>query len=137
LGPSSPNTQFPFQQIETYGGAVARMPLLNWLDIEGQIENRKPIITFSRAALASNAITEGTAPGLSHQPDFMHYGAGLRIRAQAISEPVTNDPAVTPAGTPEPPLLKHKLVFNFNNEAQEHWFAAQNDDRFSFRQFIV
>lgn len=137
LGPSSPNTQFSFQQVETYGGAVARMPLLNWLDIEGQIENRKPMITFSSASLASNAITEGTVPGLSFQPDFMHYSVGLRTQAQAISEPITNDPAVTPPGVPEPPLLKHKLVFIFNNEALEHWFTAQNHSGFSFRQFVI
>lgn len=137
LGPSSPNTSLSFRQAETYGGAVARMPLFDWLSVEGQIENTKPTINFSNAALATNTITEVTAPGFSNQPDFMHYVVGIRTHAQAISEPVTNDPAVTPPGVPRPPLMKHKLVFNFDNAALQHWFGDQDTGRYSFRQFAL
>ena len=137
LGPSSPNTQLSFRQTETYGGAVARMPLFNWLTMEGQIENRKPMVEFSSASLVTNAITEVTAPGLSNQPDFMHYAVGLRTHAQAISEPVTHDPDVTPPGVTQPPLMKHKSVFTFNNTAAQHWFVDQNTGRYSFRQLAI
>lgn len=137
LGPSSPNTQLSYRQTETYGGAVARMPLFNWLAIEGQLENRKPTINFSGSSLSSGAITEATAPGFATQPDFMHYAANLRTHAQAISEPVTNDPPVTPPGVPPPPLMKHKFVWVFDNGVSQHWFIDQNNGHYSFRQTVI
>jgi len=137
LGPSSPNTQVSFRQAETYGGATARLPLFDWLAIEGQIENRKPDIAFSSASLAGNTITEVTAPGFSSQPDFMHYAVGLRTSVQAISELQTHDPAATPPGVPPPPLMKHKFVFTFNNGVLQHWFADQDTGHFSFRQLAI
>ena len=136
LGPLSPNTQLSFRQIETYGGATARMPLFSWLTVEGQIENRKPTITFSTSSLNSGMINNTSTPGFATQPDFMHYGAGIRISAQAISEPVTNDPPATPAGLPPPPLMKHKWIFILNNASTEHWFVDQDNGAFSFRQFV-
>jgi hypothetical protein len=137
LGSSSPNTQLSYRQSETYGGALARMPLFNWLTIEGQIENRKPAITFSSASLATTPINESTAPGVTTQPDFMHYAANLRTHAQAISEPVTNDPAVTPAGATPPPLMKHKFVWVFDNSVLQHWFIDQDNGNYSFRQTVI
>ena len=137
LGPSSSSTPFSYQQSETYGGATARMPLFDWLTIEGQIENRKPTINFSSASIASGAVTESTAPGFATQPDFMHYAANVRIHAQAISEPVTTNPAVTPTGVPPPPLMKHKIVWVFDNAASQHWFVDQDTGHYSFQQFVI
>lgn len=137
LGNSSSNTQFDYQQNETYGGAVARLPLFDWLAVEGQIENRKPDISFSSASLASGLIDELTAPGVSTQPDFMHYAVALRTHAQAISEPVTTDPPITPSEATPPPLMKHKFVWIFDNGVREHWFVDQDTGHYSFRQTVV
>ncbi len=137
LGPSSPNAQFAYRQSETYGGAVARMPLFDWLVVAGQVENRKPSIQFSSASLATASINESTAPGFSTQPDFMHYSAQIQTHAQAISEPVTNDPAITPSGVTPPPLMKHKLVWVFDNGVSEHWFQDQKNGHYSFRQTVI
>jgi len=137
LGPASPITQFTFRQTETYGGADARMPLLDWLTIEGQIGNTKPNIQFNTASLASNAISEKTAPGVVSQPDFMHYAVGLRTQVQAIAEPKTDDPAVTPPGVTPPPLMKHKLVFIFQNNVLQHWYSDQDTGHYSFRQLEI
>jgi hypothetical protein len=135
LGPSSPNTQYAYRQTETYGGVDARMPITDWLTIEGQLGNTQPSVQFNTASLASNAITEGTAPGFLSQPDFMHYVVGVDTHTQAISEPVTNDPAVTPPGVPPPPLMKHKLVFVFENGVLQHWYGDQSTGHYSFRRF--
>lgn len=137
LGPSSPNSPLLYRQSETYGGAAARLPLSGWLVIEGQIENRKPEIAFSSISLATGRITEAAAPGFATQPDFMHYGAGLSTHVQAISEPVTNDPATTSPGAPEPPLMKHKLVFIFDNNATENWYSDLDTGHYSFRQLVI
>src|SRR5690348_12211647 len=137
LGPTSSNTPFSYRQRETYGGATARMPLFDWLTIEGQIENRKPTINFSSASIASSAITEATAPGFATQPDFMHYAADVRTHVQAISEPVTTDPAVTPPGVPPTPLMKHKFVWVFDNAVSQHWFVDQDTGHYSFQQFVI
>jgi hypothetical protein len=137
LGNSSPNTQFSYRQSDTYGGAIARLPLFDWLAVEGQIENRKPDISFSSASLASGSINESTAPGVSTQPDFMHYAAAVRTHAQAISEPVTTDPPVTPPGTTPPPLMKHKFVWIFDNGVRQHWFVDEDTGHYSFRQTVI
>jgi hypothetical protein len=137
LGPSSPNTQLSYKQSETYGGALARMPLLDWLAIEGQIENRKPTIGFSSASLGMTPINESTAPGVTTQPDFMHYSVNIRTHAQAISEPVTNDPTVLQPGASPPPLMKHKFVWVFDNSVLQHWFLDQDNDHYSFRQTVI
>jgi len=137
LGNSSPNTQFSYRQIETYGGATARLPFFDWLAVEGQIENRKPDIRFTGASLASGSITESTAPGVLTQPDFMHHLAAVTTHAQAISEPVTTDPPVTPPGTTPPPLMKHKFVWTFDNGIRQHWFLDQDTGHYSFRQTVI
>ena len=137
LGPSSPNTQYTYQQKETYGGADVRVPITDWFTLEGQLGATQPNIQFNSASLASNAITEVTTPGLMSQPDFIHYAGGLRTHVQAISESATNDPASTPPGVPPPPLMKHKFVFIFDNNALEHWYIDQNTGHYSLRQFAL
>lgn len=137
LGPSSPSAQLSYRQGETYGGALARMPLFNWLTVAGQVENRSPAIQFSSASLTTGSINESTAPGFSTQPDFMHYSAQIQTHAQAVSELVTNDPAVTPLGVQPPPLMKHKLIWTFDNGVFQHWFIDQTDGHYSFRQTVI
>lgn len=137
LGNASPNTQVSYRESETYGGAVARMPLFDWLAVEAQIENRKPEIHFSTASLASGPINEETAPGVLNQPDFMHFAVAVRTHAQAISEPVTTDSAVTPSGTAPPPVMKHKLVWVFDNSVRQDWFVDQKSGHYSFRQTVI
>ena len=137
LGPSSPSTQYTYQQKETYGGADIRLPITDWLALEGQLGATQPSVQFTSASLASNGINEVTAPGIISQADFIHYAGGLRTHAQAISEPATNDPAMTPPGVPPPPLMKHRFVFVFDNNALQHWYADQNTGHYSFRQFTL
>lgn len=137
LGSSSPNIQLSYRQRETYGGALARMPIFDWLTLDGQIENRKPSVEFSSASFATTAITEISAPGFSTQPDFMHYAVNVGTHEQAISEPVTDDPAVTPPGAPQPPLQKHRLVFIFDNAVSQHWYSDQDTGHYSFRQVVI
>lgn len=137
LGPSSPNAQLSFKQTETYGGAVARMPLFDWLTIAGQVENRKPRTQFNSDSLAAGTINESTAPGFATQPDFMHYSAKIQTHAQAVSEPVTNDPDVTPIGVAPPPLMKHKFVWVLDNGVTEHWLEDLTDGHYSFRQTVI
>lgn len=137
LGPSSPNTQLSYRQTETYGGVVARMPLFDWLTVEGQIENRKPAINFSSASIATMSINEGTAPGFATQPEFMHYAADVRTHEQAISEAVTNDPAVLPPGAAPPPLMKRKFVWIFDNAVLQQWFIDQDKGHYSFRRTVI
>lgn len=137
LGPSSPNTQFLYRQRETYGGVTTRLPLLNWLTVEGELENRKPAVTFRRSSLSTSLINETTAPGSATQPDFMHYAVGLRSQLRAVSEPTTNDPAIAPPSGPQIPLIKHKLIFLFDNAVSNHWFIDQGTGHYSFRQFVI
>jgi hypothetical protein len=137
LGPSSPDVQLSYRQNETYGGAIARMPLFDWLVVEGQIENRKPSVHFSSESLASTTIDESIAPGFSTQPDFLHYTVEISSHIQAISEPVTNDPVITPPGVEPPPLMKRKFVWVFDNSATQHWFVDQTDGHYSFRQTVI
>ncbi len=49
LGSTSPSTKYVYQLNETYGGASARMPIFNWLTLNGQIEYRCPICPVSPA----------------------------------------------------------------------------------------
>lgn len=137
LGPASPNTQLSYRQSETYGGALARMPLFNWLVVAGQVENRAPGIQFSSTSLATGTINESSAPGFSTQPDFMHYSAQIQSHAQVDLEPKTNDPAGTPPGVTPPPLMKHKLVWTFDNGVTQHWFQELNNGQYSFHQTVV
>ena len=137
LGPTPAADAVTYKQTGTFGGATVRAPLTDWFAVTGQIEIRKPQIVFSGSSVGAEPITESTAPGAQSQPDFLHYSTGVRLRAQAISEPVTNDPAVTPPGQPPPPLMKHKIVLMFANEVTEHWYEDQNRGTYSFRQFAV
>lgn len=137
LGPASPSTQLLYKQTETYGGAIARMPLFDWLTVGAEIENRKPEIQFTSAALAGGTISESSAPGFLTQPDFMHYSAQIQIQAKAVSERTTEDPDTTPPGATPPPLMRHRFVFVFQNGFTEHWFEDQTDGHYSFRQTVI
>ena len=64
----------------------------------------------------------------------VHYAAGIRTHAQAISEPVTTDLAGTPPGATPPPLMKHKFEWAFDTGVRQHWFIDQDTGHYSFRQ---
>jgi hypothetical protein len=136
LGPETSSVDLvTYKQTDTFGGATLRVPMTDWFAVTGQVENRKPEIVFSAPSYGSTPITEANAPGVQSQPDFMHYSAGITLRAQTISEAATDDPDVTPPGMAEPPLMKRKIVLTVADSVTEHWYEDLHHGAYSFRQF--
>jgi len=134
LGSTSPSTKYVYQLNETYGGASARMPIFNWLTLNGQIEYRQPDLPGLTSANAVNLnFSETTAPGLASQPPFMHYGTGVTTLARVLSEPVSPD---ADAAKETPPLMKRRFVYSFLNEADYHWYSDRDTGHYSFQQFV-
>jgi hypothetical protein len=131
LGSSSPAANFPYQFNETYGGASARMPVFDWLILSGVVENRQPGLPPSDTSLRSN-FTEATAPGITSQPDFMHYETSIITSERVISEPASPDLDPTKE---TPPLMKHRFVYTFANQANYHWYSDTSTGHYSFQQF--
>jgi phospholipase C len=126
-GAASPDTRQEFKERETYGGAIVRMPIWNALRVEGQVEHRRPSV--------SGAFSEATAPGVSIQPAFMHYSAGIRMEATHISERPSDSAALAVAGA-DAPLMKRRIVYRFQNAVGHHWFSDMDTGRYSFRQIV-
>jgi hypothetical protein len=79
IGPSSPATRYIFQETETYGGGTVRLPVRNWLRVEGQVEYRRVTLPGNTDPVAVvNNFTNAAAPGVSNPPDFMHYSTTAR-----------------------------------------------------------
>lgn len=132
LGSNSPPTNFAYEFNETYGGVSARMPIFNWLTVSAVVENRQPDIPASNVALRSN-FTETTAPGVTNQPDFMHYETSVITSQRVISEPAS--PADLDPMKETPPLMKHRFVYTFADEADYHWYSDTSTGHYSFQQF--
>jgi len=134
IGRSAPATRFVYEESENYGGVSARMPFWNWLSVEGSAENRRPSVRGSSDPLAVvNNFSNATAPGVSGQPDFMHYSTALRTEATAIAERPSNPLAAPAAATG--PRLKAKTVSHFQNDVAYHWYSDLDTGRYSFQQF--
>lgn len=133
LGSSSPDTQYSFSETETYGGAIVRMPLWDWLRVDGQFEALQPSLPGGAAAVGAN-FSEATAPGLASQPNFLHYATTLRTDATYIAERATNPLAPSASGAAQP-LMKPRVVYRFQNNAGYHWYNDLDTGHYSFRQF--
>src|SRR5262249_27615590 len=121
LGPSSAPTRYEFKEDEAYGGGVVRLPLWDWLRVEGQVENRLPSLRSSTDPFSVKLnFTETSAPGLSTQPDFMHYSTAVRTAGRRIAERASGSTR-TPPGSGEP-LMKARLTYQFQNIGSYHWF---------------
>lgn len=126
IGNASPATQLTFADKDAFAGTKAKMPIFNWLSLVGQVELRKPSVTFAEPMPPD----ESAAPGIASQPAFLDYGTGFSIHASSIAEKPS--PANSP---PNPPLLKHKLIFTVDNSFEQTWFHDQSTGRYSFRRF--
>ncbi len=132
-GSRSPATEYDYQESETYGGAIARLPLTNWLSVSGQIEDRQPALGFTGDATAVNRhFSEATAPGLQNQPDFLHYGVSAGTDARYISE---GKAMAAPAGG-QTPLMRHKFAYRFQNSVSYAWYRDMGAGRYTFSQFV-
>jgi hypothetical protein len=135
IGPSAPATRYMFQETETYGGANARLPIRNWLRIEGQVENRRPSLPASSDAFAVvNNFTNTTAPGISSPPDFMHYSATVQMDEKLIAEePFPKESPTTQSD--DQFVMKPRVVYHFQNNVGYHWYTDLDTGRYSFQQF--
>lgn len=130
LGPDSPDHQYSFEQRDTDGGVVARMPLWNWLTAQGATEVQFSALPRAQA-LRDAGLTELSAPGLSSQPTYVLYSLGAHTTARYISEPATN-----PLGGPQSSssLMKHRLVFAFTNNVVYGWHHDTDAGEFSYQE---
>jgi hypothetical protein len=134
LGPESPSIKYTYHFNETYGGLSASMPIFDWLTLASQIEDLQPEVPALTGALAvNNAFTEATAPGIASQPNLMHYKVAIQTLARALSESASPDLDPTKE---TPPLMKRRLVYNFQNEAEYHWYSDLDTGRYSFQEFV-
>jgi hypothetical protein len=135
LGSSTPGTQYIFKQRDTYGGLIVRLPLTDWLRIDGQIEDRAPeILSNGTPSSVTANFTDSTAPGLSAQPNFLHPAVTIRTTARHIAERAT-DPLGAPAGA-NTPLMKARTALRFQNNASYHWYSDRDTGQYSFQQFV-
>jgi len=136
LGSAAPSTAYTLEEREAFGGITLRMPLTNWLRVDGQFEDRKPTLPASGDANSVSAnFVQATAPGLSSQPNFFHSAATIRTMATYIAERSTN-PGGAGVNQATLPLMKPRVKFEFRNNAGYHWYNDLQDGRFSFQQFV-
>jgi len=136
LGSLSPATEYLFKEREGYGGVMLRMPLTDWLRVDGGVEDRKPFLPSSAAPESvSMNFSEATAPGLTSQPNFLHSSIMFRTSALAIAERATN-PLAAGVDPETQPLMKPRVRFQFQNSAGYHWYRDLDSGRYSFQQFV-
>jgi hypothetical protein len=134
LGPATADVEYLFKEVETYGGVIVRMPLWNWLRLDGQVEDRQPSLPGGGGAVGTS-FSEATAPGLASQPNFMHYAATIRTDATHITERASNPLGAAASGVAQP-LMKSKIVSRFQNSAGYHWYSDMESGHYSFQQFV-
>ena len=135
LGNTPAGTQYNFKEKDTYGGITLRMPITNWLGVDGQIEGRAPSLPSTSASNSVNVnFAEATAPGLVDQPIFLHSAVSIRTNATRIAERATNPLAAV--ATAPMPLMKGRTVFRFENNAGYHWYQDTRTGLYSFQQMV-
>jgi len=107
-----------FKEREAYSGVTLRMPLTDWLRVDGQLEDRQPSL-----------------PGEPSQPNFVHSSVMFRTNATAIAERATN-PLAAGLDQSTQPLMKPRVKFAFQNSAGYHWYNDLDSGRLSFQQFV-
>jgi hypothetical protein len=133
IGPASPSLKYTYHLNETYGGVSASMPVFDWLTVAGQIEDRQPDLpALTTPTAVNNNFTEAIAPGISSQPNFMRYKTAIRTLARAVSEPASPD---ADPNKDTPPLMKHRFVYTFQNDAEYQWYSDLNTGHYSFQEF--
>jgi hypothetical protein len=136
LGGSSLGTKFTYQELETYGGVSARMPITNWLRIDGGIEARRASLPTGTAPDSVSAnFDESTAPGLRSQPGFLHSSLALRTDAMHIAERASTGETTLPSANEDQVVLKSRTVFRFQNNIAYHWYGDRDTGHYSFQQF--
>ena len=77
LGPNTNvNNSVQFSQRDTRAGIVVSNPMFSWLGLSGTFESLWPNIggvTAKNVISIQTVYTEQTAPGLTTQPNFLHY----------------------------------------------------------------
>jgi len=127
LGATAPDTPHFFEARESWGGVAARMPLTNWLRLDGQIEDRQLTLPSSDVTAT---FTEATAPGVASQPNYLHPSVAIRTGVRHINELKTGR-------TPPPGMkMKSRTELEFRNEASYHWYNDLTTGRYSFQQFV-
>jgi hypothetical protein len=135
IGPSSPATRYIFQETETYGGGTVRLPVRNWLRVEGQVEYRRVTLPGNTDPVAVvNNFTNAAAPGVSNPPDFMHYSTTAQTDEKVIAEKPAPPESLT-AASDDRFGIRPRVVFRFQNNAGYHWYTDLNTGHYSFQQF--
>jgi hypothetical protein len=77
LGPNTNvNNSVQFSQRDTRAGIIVSNPMFSWLGLSGTFESLWPNVggvTAKNVISIQNVYTEQTAPGLTTQPNFLHY----------------------------------------------------------------
>jgi hypothetical protein len=134
IGSRTADTEYLFKETETYGGVIVRMPLWNWLRVDGQVEDRQPSLPAGAGDVGAS-FSEATAPGLASQPNFMHYAATIRTDATHIAERASNPLGASSRGVAQP-LMKSRVVSRFQNSGGYHWYNDSETGHYSFQQFV-
>ena len=84
IGPHTSTSNLTnYSETDYTAGANVVNPLASWLAIGGAVEYLKPDVHGIRSTSIrsiDNFYNEATAPGLSHQPGFIHYVVNLQPR---------------------------------------------------------
>jgi hypothetical protein len=95
IGPNSNvNNSVGFSERDTRVGVLLASPLASWLGVSGTIESLWPNVgsaTEKNVVLIDQVYTEQTAPGLTTQPNFLHYEAFVRPHFSFASERIQFD----------------------------------------------
>lgn len=127
LGSTAPDTQHFYRVRESWGAAGARLPLTDWLSVEGHLEDRQVTLPSSDV---TSTFTEAAAPGVTSQPNFLHPWMGVQTGVRRIIERKT---------APVPPpneRMKARTELEFRNEVRYHWYNDLDTGRYSFQQFV-
>jgi hypothetical protein len=108
-----------FGLTQTIVGTSAIVPLAGkaGLSLIGELNGRIPSLRGNNGESSPSIetlYTEATAPGLSHQPAFLQFGEGVRLR---------------------PSLFSDRLRLNYLLQFQQ--FIAPSDSHYSFRRWIA
>lgn len=104
-----------FHYREGVVGADISKPVNRWLDVGGASESIwTDIVNIKNPTVNSveRAFTEASAPGITFQPDYLHFAAFAGLHS---------------AGQPESRRIEYKFFYHFYHDWQEH--------QFSFRRF--
>lgn len=81
IGPDSKlSDQVFFSERDTLAGVTLTDPLVSWFDVGGRLESLWPMVGGAdpRSQSIGTRFTDTTAPGLSSQPNLLHYELYLR-----------------------------------------------------------